>query len=169
MELLRLTIPGPPRTKKNSPRVVSTGGFAKVLPSAAWEAWLDQIKTWIKRTQVAKCLPMISVPVNCAALFYRERAIGDADGYYHGLADVLESIGAVENDRLIVSWDGSRLRKDSRNPRVELVLTMVDADEVAAMTSDGSKRKRQRKVMFERPRRSRRARPIDSKRRSYAY
>jgi len=29
----------------------------------------------------------------------------------------------VENDRLIVSWDGSRLLKDRDNPRVEIEIT----------------------------------------------
>jgi hypothetical protein len=58
-------------------------------------------------------------------LFYRDAERGDAVGYYQGLADLLEKRGVVANDRLIMSWDGSRLLKDSANPRVELTLEEV--------------------------------------------
>ena len=68
----------------------------------------------------------IARPVNCAALFYRDALRGDAVGFYQGLADVLEKAGIVENDKFIVSWDGSRLRKDAARPRVELVLTTTE-------------------------------------------
>ena len=42
------------------------------------------------------------------------------------LADALEEAGIVENDRLIVSWDGSRLLKDAATPRIEVMLEAVE-------------------------------------------
>ena len=68
------------------------------------------------------CVP-IDTPHNIAAVFYRDANRGDAVGYYQGLADLLEKFGIVSNDKWLVSWDGSRLRKDKLNPRVEVELT----------------------------------------------
>jgi len=62
-------------------------------------------------------------PVNVGAIFYRQTACGDAVGYYQALADWLEGAGVVENDRWITSWDGSRMRKDSANPRVDVEIS----------------------------------------------
>lgn len=135
---LSFTIPGPPRTKKTSNRIVRCGKFPKVLPSKAFEEWnrMAQIRLRARGAlavlgsggcEISKelCLPL-EVPVNCRALFYRERMTGDAVGYYQALADALEEAGIVENDRLVVSWDGSRMLKDAANPRVEVVLEVVD-------------------------------------------
>ena len=120
---IRITIPGIPRTKKNSGRIVPREGRHILLPSEAWQTWADSvvpsIRAWAQRV---KLVPL-AYPVNCAALFYRDALRGDAVGFYQGLADLLEKAGIVENDKWIVSWDGSRLRKDASRPRVELVLT----------------------------------------------
>ncbi len=43
-----------------------------------------------------------------------------------GLADILEAAGIVEDDKWIVSWDGSRLEVDHKRPRVEVELSTVD-------------------------------------------
>jgi hypothetical protein len=67
----------------------------------------------------------IDYPVNCRALFYRDANRGDAVGLYQGLADVLEHGGVVTNDKYLVSWDGSRLLKDSARPRVEVELIAI--------------------------------------------
>jgi Holliday junction resolvase RusA-like endonuclease len=38
-------------------------------------------------------------------------------------ADILEKAGIIENDRLIVSWDGSRIMGiDRENPRAEITI-----------------------------------------------
>lgn len=120
---VRLVIPGIPRTKKNSQRVVPRGGRHIPLPSEAWEAWAKQAVPKLKAWALRQKLQPIAHPVNCAALFYRDALRGDACGFYQAIADILEHAGIVENDKFIVSWDGSRLRKDASRPRVELVLT----------------------------------------------
>ena len=124
--MITLVIPGIPRTKKNSGRIVPRGRRHIILPSEAWKEWCDavvpQLEVWALRNR----LQPIAYPVNCAALFYRDADRGDAVGFYQGLADVLEKAGIVENDKWIVSWDGSRLRKDASRPRVELVLTTTE-------------------------------------------
>lgn len=99
-----------------------------MLPSPQFEAW-NKTAQWSLFVEVKRKMPRsVTAPVNCAALIYREALTGDAVGYYQALADALEEAGIVENDRLIVSWDGSRLLKDAANPRIEVTLTAV-ADE----------------------------------------
>lgn len=120
-----LTIPGPPRTKKTHSRIVRVGKFTKILPSQAFCDWQRKVLAAL-RGPVARTpsLP-IRYDVNCRAVFYRDAAVGDAVGYYQGLADILEVLQVVDDDKRIVSWDGSRLDKDARRPRVEVELREV--------------------------------------------
>lgn len=122
---LSFTIPGPPRTKKNHGRIVRAGGRPRMLPSKQYESWNQFAQIHLMRLQPRETIQQL---VNCRALIYRDANRGDAVGYYQALADALEEAGIVENDRLIVSWDGSRLLKDAANPRIEVTLTAV-ADE----------------------------------------
>lgn len=120
---IAFTVPGPPRTKKNSLRRKMIGGQLKTLPSEAWCAWRDKAKPEIQRWRNEQNFAQITWQVNCRALFFRAAAAGDAVGFYQGLADLLEEAGILADDKQIVSWDGSRLEKDARNPRVEVVLS----------------------------------------------
>lgn len=119
----RLMIMGAPRTKKNHGTRLKIGGQVKTVPSAAWRAWRDEALKQIP----AGMLP--DAPYNCAALFYRDRAAGDAVGYFQGLADVLQEAGVVSDDKWLLAWDGSRLMKDATNPRVELMISALTPTE----------------------------------------
>ena len=128
----QLVIPGAPRTKKTSNEISMSGGRKVVKPSPYWLLWRDRCLIWwakqpleVRRRRIHR-----DVEVNCAAIFYRDRRLGDAVGYYQGLADVLEEIQVVANDKQIVTWDGSRLRVDHVNPRVELTLTLSEESTV---------------------------------------
>lgn len=114
---------GPPRTKKTSNRVVFRGGTPKVLPSAAWCAWLDALR---ETGQLSPSEPLPDVPYRCRALFWRDADRGDLVGFQQGLADVLEEGGVISNDKWIQSWDGSRLLVDRACPRVEVTLTPIE-------------------------------------------
>lgn len=117
--LFSATISGTPRTKKTSQRIVRAGRFPKVLPSKAYIEWNNsavmQLNPFVYR-------PSIDQPVNCRAVFYRDALCGDAVGFYQALADTLQNAGIVADDKWIVSWDGSRLLKDSVYPRVVVIL-----------------------------------------------
>jgi len=146
-----LTVWGKPRTKKNHGIITTVGAMkrAVLLPSPEFRQWEKSAQISIGEKQDPWCwhpareikgLPaelqpkdpprLISKPiqVNCRALFYRDRRVGDAVGFYQGLADLLEARGVVENDIQIVSWDGSRLLADPERPRVEVVLEEVTAN-----------------------------------------
>jgi Holliday junction resolvase RusA-like endonuclease len=120
---LSFTIPGAPRTSKNHTWRTKAG---HQMPSMAYMEWNRQavVHCLLVRACGRSNLP-VRTEVNCCALFYREALTGDAVGYYQALADTLEKAGIVENDRLIVSWDGSRMLKDAKNPRVEVTLESV--------------------------------------------
>ncbi|HUT87684.1 MAG TPA: hypothetical protein VMX15_06340 [Candidatus Heimdallarchaeota archaeon] len=139
---MKLTIYGAPRTKKNHGYVaVTTDKLGRKRrthqPSKAWQKWA---KTAVIETStedrdvfgVSWGAIQISVPVNCCAIFYCDRKsrtgkpISDAVGHYQGLADLLERRGIVADDCWIVSWDGSRVRYDKDNPRVEVELVPVE-------------------------------------------
>lgn len=114
---------GPPRTKKNSSRIVRAGRFSKILPSKAYLEWSEE--AWFQLMPVRN-RGTIQRAVNCAALIYREKLIGDAVGFYQAIADTLQDARVVHDDYLIISWDGSRILKDANNPRVEITLTAAD-------------------------------------------
>jgi Holliday junction resolvase RusA-like endonuclease len=117
-----LTVHGAPRTKKNHGSVIQRGNRRFHIPSAAWTNWATDAPLTYRYATHA---PPIGVNVNCRALFYRDALRGDAVGFYQGLADLLEKRGIVTDDKVIVSWDGSRLLKDADRPRVEVQLEEV--------------------------------------------
>lgn len=119
----RFVLPGAPRTKKNSSRVLRMGTRNKIVPSAQWLAWRDACHTFVVRHQ--QLWLRITRPVNCAALFYRDANRGDSHGYYNGLADVLQEAQIVVDDVMITQWDGSRLLRDTSNPRTVVTLTVL--------------------------------------------
>ena len=147
----RFTILSPPRTKKTSNRIVTIKGkeggrgFSKILPSAAHAAWFKiamsqalLIRQAVKA--VGYTLPIFS-PVHINAQFYLERSAGDLLGFEQALADFLQEpiasgkdprrliqngCGVINNDVQIISWDGSRLRKDAKNPRIEVEIQALE-------------------------------------------
>ncbi len=119
----QFTIYGAPRTKKNSQVLARPGkGRPIPLPSKAWKKWLDTCEVYAP-PGVALPDALTGRPLNCAARFFLQRRTGDAVGYYQGLADLLEKKGLVENDKWIVTWRGTDLYYDKRQPRVEVELT----------------------------------------------
>lgn len=116
---LVIVLDGPPRTKKNSGRIVGrNGGRMRLLPSEAFETWNALAQMQLARVRAAETGLPFRGPVNIKALFFRHADVGDACGFYQALADALEEGGIVVNDRQVRQWDGSRLLKDSSQPRI---------------------------------------------------
>ena len=89
------------------------------VPSEAYEEWNASAQQQFMEIRAkAKIDLPITGDVNVRALFFRKTDIGDAVGFYQGLADSMQHGGIVEDDRQVVSWDGTRLLKDAANPRV---------------------------------------------------
>jgi hypothetical protein len=127
MDPIHLTLPGTPRTKKTSSRVVRAGKFVRVLPSEAFVDYENRCVHELHHAiQADPRFPLEDRPWNVEAIIYRDKAHGDAVGYYQAVADILQTLDVVSNDRWIVRWNGSRLRKDAGNPRVELIITPAE-------------------------------------------
>lgn len=126
---MKLTILGVPRTKKTSQRIARNRktGAPFVLQSKQSVAWA-KTAVWQIANQWRGRKPIASAAW-VRATFYRERATGDLVNFLQALADALEAAGVVENDRLITSWDGSRLDKDAARPRVELEIFEMAREE----------------------------------------
>lgn len=122
---MNLTILGPPVTKSNHQKIIQVRGRPMVIQSAPYRKWEKSALE-----QLARLLPLApatAAPVSLKAIFYRERRTGDLGNYLKALCDVIERAGLIENDRLIHSFDGSRLAWDKTNPRVEFeVMPMPD-------------------------------------------
>ncbi len=123
--ILSFIISGPPRTKKNHGKVIKRGRRKFHVPSDAYASWNKSAQTQLAIVRAGVHDLPFKRPVNCKALFWRHALVGDAVGFYQGLADALEEAGIVENDRLITQWDGSRMLKDARNPRIEVTLEVL--------------------------------------------
>lgn len=146
MALISITLPIRPTTKKTSNQIIRVGGFSKIMPSKIYLEWFKTamtyaipIKNALQRQGIV--LPLRG-PVVVAAVFYRERAAGDLNGFEQALADWLQEprysktrtnwagipkrtrdgCGLIGDDSQIVSWDGSRLDKDASNPRIEFTI-----------------------------------------------
>jgi len=124
-EGLRLTLYGPPRTKKNHGTRLKIGDRVKTIPSEAWRAWRDAL---LATGQLPAAAVLPDLPYNCAATFFRDRDTGDLVGFQQGLADVLEEGGVLSDDKWIRGWDGSRLEVDRACPRVEIALTPLNGN-----------------------------------------
>lgn len=133
-----LTIPGPPRTKKNSNRTIyrqQRGETRKfVVPSEAAVDYAARVRAAVLALPVAarRAFPIPkATPVHVCARFYVDRAgeAGDLHGYQQALADALAphdrtALGRVlADDWQIVSWDGTRRIAGDPRPRTEVTLT----------------------------------------------
>ncbi len=134
---MRLTILGPPRTKKNHQRIIRVKGRPVIMQAKTSEGWeksaVAQLQIqWNHRSPMvirgdheeSKKRPVPrDGPLSLRALVYRDRKVGDLGNYLAAVCDALERAGVVENDRLIQSFDGSRLLVDKARPRVEIEIT----------------------------------------------
>jgi Holliday junction resolvase RusA-like endonuclease len=119
-----ITIVGKPVTKKNSGRIGRTrSGRPFVLPSAPYVKWRDQSHLQARRQWFAMFGRTLAAPCSVAVTVYRARRTGDLDNFLSAAGDLLQYAGVIKNDRLIRSWDGSRLECDPTNPRVEMLIT----------------------------------------------
>lgn len=130
-KVITLCIPGAPRTKKTSNRVIRARGKVRVLPSESYSAWFADVVTFrplihaeLRRAGVQ--LPLTG-PVHVCATIYRAQRSGDATGFYQAIGDAIQEkrggLGLIADDAQIVHWDGSRLEVDREYPRVELEIT----------------------------------------------
>src|SRR5574343_846432 len=128
LTLLKITIPGTPRTKKNSQIMVK--GRNLILPSKAYQEYYKfcigtkRNPGWLMQWGNA-CFTK-PVHVCCQYWFPNHKSRPDLVGLLQATSDLLEAAGIIENDRLIVSYDGSYIVGiDKENPRAEIIIREV--------------------------------------------
>lgn len=121
-EVLRLTIPVAPRSKKNSMQIVKFGDRPSIRPSRIYSEYEKAVLKVIPQEARLK----INYPVNIQALFFAEtRRKVDITNLNSALHDVLTKAGVLADDNrdIVVSSDGSRVFWDKVNPRTEVIIT----------------------------------------------
>ena len=122
--MLKLVICGRPITKKNSSRIVTCGGYPRLLPSKAYVHYQkDSLRQITGRDRVK-----IDQPINLKVLYYmptRHRV--DLVNLLEATCDILVDAGVLadDNSKIVVSHDGSRVLYDKENQRAEIFIEDV--------------------------------------------
>ena len=122
-EIMRLVLYGPPRSKKNSQQILRNvkTGRAFIAPSAAYKAYERDCARQICGMYRAG----LAEPVNVKAVYYMPtRRRVDLVNLLEASDDVLVACGVLADDHsgIVAGHDGSRVRYDKRNPRVEITI-----------------------------------------------
>lgn len=137
MAEVKYTILGDPRTKKNSMDIVS---FGKKCFHCGKRQYTKLVQGKANREYTEAALwqlnPKPPRPIDCAVnvkcLFYMQthRKV-DSLNLLATVDDLLVEAQILEDDnsRIVVAHDGSRVLYDKNNPRVEITITKMPADE----------------------------------------
>ena len=122
---ISFTLPGAPRTKKNSSRIVTNKKTGKpfVLPSAQFSAYQEAVGWHIPHKH-----KMIAERINLKCVYYMPtRHKVDLANLLSATCDILVHYGVIEDDNanIVVSHDGSCVGYDKENPRVEVTITTI--------------------------------------------
>ena len=123
-EPLRIIIPGEPRTKKNSQRIIQSGGRRIPIPSAAFMDYQTVCGYYLRPLDLG-----IDAPVNIACRFYMTtRRRVDLVNLLEAVDDILAHYGVIADDHcgIVAAHDGSAVHLDKRSPRVEITITPID-------------------------------------------
>lgn len=124
-EILRLSIPGRPATKKTSQRIVRVGRHTRILPSERYERYEAHSRPLIEAAWRGQGkAPMdFGVAVEMRAVI-DSHAYPDTVGLAQAAWDLLQLHGVVSNDCWIDFWSGAghTISVDKENPRLELVI-----------------------------------------------
>lgn len=118
--MMTFTIPGEPRTKKNHQRILKTrDGRSFVAPSSQYKEYEEMCGWFVPKEE-------IDYPVNVQCVYYMStlRRV-DLVNLLEATCDILVKFRCLtdDNSKIIRSHDGSRVRLDRSNPRVEITIT----------------------------------------------
>lgn len=126
MKQIHITLPGRPATKKNSMTVVNAGGRRIPIQGKAFKEYEKACLVYLKTYKGDR---FTGEPIHMCARYYmpNRRSWPDLVGLLQATCDILEKAGIINNDRDIVSFDGSMIAGvDEVNPRTEITLTEWD-------------------------------------------
>ncbi len=130
MSEIKLILTGRPITKKNHQQIVLTkNGRRYVIQSKPYLTYekecLWQIIT--QRHLHPETSEIIIDKINLQALYYMpDKKIPDLLNLLQATADILEKARVIDNDKNIISVDGSRIIGiDKISPRVEIIIKII--------------------------------------------
>jgi Holliday junction resolvase RusA-like endonuclease len=121
---MQFTVPGNPRTKKNSQIVVNH----IPIPSKAYRDYARDTAVWWKH-QAAVLRKPIDYPVNVQCVYYMQtRRKCDLTNLLECSDDIMVQYGILQDDNcsIVAGHDGSRVLYDKDNPRVEITITRIE-------------------------------------------
>ena len=119
--MLKIEIGLPPRTKKNSQRLVNVKGRVIPIPSKDYVAFEKASAVFIRKPKEP-----IKGPVNVKCLYFMPtRRRVDLVNLEEATLDILVKYGVLEDDNcnVVESMDGSRVLYDKERPRTEIEIT----------------------------------------------
>ncbi len=138
MAEIKYTIIGDPRTKKNHQTIAGSGRQCPVCKKPE-KQWIRQGKAHDTFAEAAKWqmfprpLRPIACPVNVKCLFYMQtRRKVDQLNLLATIDDLLVGTKILKDDnsQIVAGHDGSRVLYDPDNPRVEITITKMPAEEL---------------------------------------
>lgn len=132
--MIRYTVKGDPRTKKNSQRIAGSGRRCPCCGKPA-KQWIQQGDAYRQYAALAawQLRPVpdkpIDYPVNCRYVFYMaKRRKVDGLNLAAAMDDILVERGilADDNARIVAGHDGTRVLYDPQNPRTEIEITKME-------------------------------------------
>lgn len=129
---MKIKIPIPPRTKKNSQRIVMVKGRPIPIPSKDYKDYEKACAPFIPRLKTP-----ISEAVNVKCIYYMPtRRRVDLTNLLEATADLLVTYGVLADDNRNVMYavDGSRVFYDKEHPRCEIEIEPMN--EIERWTND---------------------------------
>lgn len=125
--MLKFTINLPPRTKKNSQRIVVVRNRPMIIPSKLYKDYEKECKKYIPK------LEPIDYPINLKCVYYMAtRRKVDLCNLLEATCDMLVHYNIItdDNSKIVYSHDGSKVLYDKNNPRVEIEIERVDDENI---------------------------------------
>lgn len=125
--IITLTIPGRVISLKNSKRIVCRGRYPKLLPSERYVEWEANAMAALKRSFKGQ---LVDYPCELHARFYfaNHSAESDLSNCIQGPEDVLQTLGILADDKLIMRIVSEKFFGES--PRVEIEIYKYETKEM---------------------------------------
>lgn len=142
---MKFTIPVKPRTKKNHMQLVTLkNGRQMMLPSKAYKNFEKEVLNYVAENPlVIKSTEEFKLPIqdriNLKCTFYKEKDYkSDLAGYLQAIQDALVKAGVIadDNHKIIETTNGSKVKLDRENPRIEVEITRKEVYEKVFRVSE---------------------------------
>ncbi len=117
----KIIIPLEAVTKKNHSRIVSIKNRPILLPSQQYLEFEKKCKPFLKDHKYC-----INTPINLKCVFYRKtRRRVDLPNLLNSICDILVKYSVIldDNCKIVASFNGSSVKYDKQNPRIEIEIS----------------------------------------------